>query len=223
MIERAALYVDGFNIYHAIDALARPHLKWLNLKRVGELIIPQRTQRLDRVVYCTAWYPGDQQKRWRHQQYLNALAAVGVECQFGHYVHEDMSCKNCSHVWRKPTEKETDINLAVSLINDAWLDIYDHAYLITADSDQAATARLFQKQFPNKKRTTVAPPGRNFSVHILNFAHGKITLTEEILERCLFESVVINPAGNGGHRPKEYEPPIGWIAPHLRPSKKSKT
>jgi hypothetical protein len=32
-------YIDGFNLYHAIDDLEKPHLKWLDLnalsKRLG--------------------------------------------------------------------------------------------------------------------------------------------------------------------------------------------
>ena len=26
---RVACYIDGFNLYHAIDDLDKPHLKWL--------------------------------------------------------------------------------------------------------------------------------------------------------------------------------------------------
>ena len=31
---RAAFYIDGFNLYHAIDRMGQPHLKWLNLRLV---------------------------------------------------------------------------------------------------------------------------------------------------------------------------------------------
>lgn len=35
---RGAIYVDGFNLYHAISDLGMPHLKWLDLWRLGSLI-----------------------------------------------------------------------------------------------------------------------------------------------------------------------------------------
>lgn len=216
MRERAALYVDGFNLYHSIKDLNEPFLKWCNLWALGELIIPKNSQVLVRVVFCTAYYPGDQKKRWRHDQYRNALEVAGVECVFGHYIMEPKQCGNCGDTWEKPSEKETDINVALTLMNDAWQDKYDVAYLLTADSDQAATARAFSEAFPQRKLITVAPPDRNFSASIVKYAHGKIALTKDHLERCLFPPLVFKD-GKMGRRPKEYEPPAGWVRPQDRP------
>lgn len=212
MPERAALYVDGFNMYHALDDLGEAHLKWLNLKRLAEHIVPSQDT-VTEVVYCTAYTPSDSNKRWRHQQYLNALELTGVRCEMGHYVHETMKCYNCTNVWEKPTEKEGDINVAIHLFNDAWLNRYDHAYLVTADSDQAATVRLFRAQFPAKKFTTVSPPGRNFSVHIAKHATGRIALSKSHVEACLFPAIVLDPNGNKhGRRPREWDPPAVPVA-----------
>ena len=36
MAKRVACYVDGFNLYHAIDDLRKPHLKWVNLWALAE-------------------------------------------------------------------------------------------------------------------------------------------------------------------------------------------
>lgn len=41
---RVAVYVDGFNLYHAIDELNVPKLKWLNLDALARsLLRPQET------------------------------------------------------------------------------------------------------------------------------------------------------------------------------------
>lgn len=213
MTERAGLYVDGFNLYHAVDELGDAFLKWCNLWRLGEIIIPSRTERLVRVVFCTAFYPGDSGKRIRHERYIAALKRVGVECVLGHYVHEDMSCRGCRRDWKKPTEKETDINVALSLYDDAACDLIDHAYLLTADSDQAASARMFRHRYSEKKLTTVSPPGRNFSKHILNYTEGrKIALNRDHIERSHFGNELLE---NGPPivRPLEYAPPQGWMHP----------
>jgi hypothetical protein len=63
MVDRAALYVDGFNLYHAIDDLQLDYLKWLNLWKLGELLIPSMSETLAKVVYCTA-ICSDDPKRW---------------------------------------------------------------------------------------------------------------------------------------------------------------
>lgn len=220
MRDRAALYVDGFNLYHAVDDLREPFLKWCNLWRLGEIIIPSTSEVLVRVVFCTAYYPGNHGKRIRHERFVRALETVGVECVLGHYVHEAMDCRACGHEWDKPTEKETDINLALSLYDDAVHDVFDHAYLLTGDSDQAATARMFKARFDGKKLTTVSPPGRNFSKHILKHADSSIALNRDHIERCHFGHAVVVEGKPPVLRPAEYQPPLGWVPFHQRPGRK---
>lgn len=211
---RAAFYVDGFNLYHAIADLGDQHLKWLDLWRMAEFLAPRQTEAVVSVTFCTAYYPGDATKRWRHEQYINALRLSGVSCVFGHYVREPASCRSCGSTWSRPSEKQTDINLALSLYHDAMTDRFDVAYLVTADSDQAATAQLLSKNLPQKRLITVAPPGRNFSANIAKFAAGRMQLTRHVIERSLFPAIVLDPAGKRhGRRPREYDPPAGWRPP----------
>ena len=211
---RSALYVDGFNLYHAIKDLNEPFLKWCNLWQLGEILIPSKTEKLVKVVFCTAYYPGDSQKRWRHEQYINALTNVGVRCVFGHYIHERRDCRECRYSWEQPTEKASDLNLGLSLITDARDDVFDRAYLLTADSDQAATAKFLRDTVPKKSLITVAPPGRNFSSNIEKYAEGRIALSRDHLERSLFPQVVLSGSGEKpGRRPREYDPPQGWVHP----------
>lgn len=46
----------------------------------------------------------------------------------------------------KTEEKGSDVNLAVHLLNDAWLDRYDCAIVISNDSDLAEPLRLVREQ-----------------------------------------------------------------------------
>lgn len=85
---RAALYIDGFNFYHSLDDLGQNHLKWLNMWALGELLIPGQSQKLTKVVCCTAVRGGDPAKAYRHRQYLKALKAAGVTCLEGHFAKE---------------------------------------------------------------------------------------------------------------------------------------
>ncbi len=163
---RAALYIDGFNLYHSVNDLGESFLKWCNFWKLGESIIPRQSEELVRVVFCTAYYPGDHSKKIRHERLVRALKLVGVETVLGHFSHEDAKCRDCGSIWQKPTEKATDINLALSVYDDAVQDVMDTAYLLTADTDQAATAKLFAKRFPGKKLVSVSPragPTRSIS------------------------------------------------------------
>lgn len=209
----AGLYIDGFNLYHSVTKYEAPHLKWLNLRKLGESIIDPESEILGPVTFCTAYYPGDDKKKFRHDEYLCALRVVDVTPVLGHYIHEPMSCRECEHEWEKPTEKASDVNLALHLFNDARHNRFETAYLLTADSDQAATAKMFREEFPDKRFITVSPPGRNISHNIFSHAHGKVSLTREHIERCLFPAIVFKEGMRAGRRPREYSPPEGWVAP----------
>jgi hypothetical protein len=99
------------------------------------------------------------------------------------------------------------------LFNDARLNRYQTAYLLTADSDQAATAKMFGECFPEKRFITVSPPGRNISQNIFSYSDGKFSLQKEHLEKSLFPLMVHTAGMRAGRRPREYEPPAGWTPP----------
>lgn len=202
---RSAFYVDGFNLYHAVNDIGDPSLKWCNLRALAELLVPGTTETVVKVCFYSAFYPGDERRRWRHEQYRTALENVGVKTVFGHFIREPMDCKDCGRQWLRPTEKETDINLALGIVHDASCDVYDKAYIITADSDQAATARHIRENYPEKMLVSVAPPGRNFSAHIVRYANGgRIRLNPEHIRGSLFGALVTGP--RAVRRPREYDP-----------------
>lgn len=214
---RSAMYIDGFNLYHAVADLGENFFKWANLYRLAQNIIPQQTEEIVKVVFCSAYYPGDTGKRARHERFKKALEFYGVTCLFGHYIHEPMKCRECDHIWQKATEKETDINVALSLFDDAYQDVFDSAYLLSADSDQAATARMFRSRFNGKRLISVAPPGRTPSLSVMHHAHGKIVLNRDHLERVVMPGMIETPQGLIV-RPDEYAPPANWVHPDNRPT-----
>ena len=57
----------------------------------------------------------------------------------------------------KTEEKGSDVNLAVHLLNDGWLDAYDCAVVVTNDSDIAEAMRLVRQQ--HGKRIGLVTPG----------------------------------------------------------------
>lgn len=220
---RAAFYYDGFNLYHSVVDLGRSYLKWLNLRKLSESLVCN-TEQVTRVVFCSAYYPGDEKKKFRHDQFMNALKLAEVDCIMGHYIHEPKDCRSCGASWQQPNEKASDINLSLSLITDAYLDVYDNAYLVTADTDQVATAQYFKRLFPNKRIITVAPPGRDLSSHLQRFTDDSVKINPDFLEYCLFDKTVIDPSGKShGRRPREYDPPNDWVAPVNRLAKPPKS
>lgn len=206
---RAGIYVDGFNLYHAIHALGEPWLKWLNLWRLGERIAQREGAVLVRAVFCTAVpkYTNDG-SRDRHQLYNAALRAVGVDVITGHHVWEPD--KN------KYSEKQSDINVALSLICDAEDARIDVAILVSADSDQAATARVFKERHPDKRLILAAPPGKPIPTNAANHCHDTFVLAKMQIDESVFPELVPGKTSLI-RRPARYDPPEWWVHPDERP------
>ena len=210
-VVRAAFYVDGLNLYHAVDNLKRPYLKWLNIWSLGEHLIPSRSQTLVKVVYCTARKQRDPiPKTARQRELVTANEVYGVTTLWGHFNYGTMKCRGCNRDWPDPKEKESDVNLSLSVIDDAYQDVFDHAYLLTADSDQGATARVFKHRFPDKALTLVTPPGQERCKAVMGHTALHIAITVEHLERNLLPPLLIQKIGGVDtlrfRRPVEYAP-----------------
>ncbi|HEY8260515.1 MAG TPA: NYN domain-containing protein [Methylosinus sp.] len=208
---KAALYVDGFNLYHALHDNGDNFLKWLNLWRLGELLCEERAYRLVKVVFCTALPDEASDSRDRHITYINALSAVKVTVIRGHHITDPESGKR--------TEKQSDVNLALSLICDAADGVFDVAYLLTADSDQAATGRVFKERHPEKALFSVSPIKRPPPQKLRPFVTRSFELTVDQVEKSLFPVTVMGAKG-GIRRPAAYDPPDWWVHPDQRPRKK---
>jgi hypothetical protein len=215
---RGAVYIDAFNLYHAIDdkGPAYSYLKWSNLWRLSEAIAKGHSNPIVRVCWCSAYRRGDTGKKARHRFYVEALEIFGVITLMGHETQEPQRCPSCRHRWDTPREKATDINLALSVYEDALDDVYDVAFIVTADTDQAATLAFVKRRFPNKRLMIVTPPWRELSKHLLALADGKVNITERMLDDCVLPQIVTN-GQRTVIRPKEYDPPADWVHPDDRP------
>ena len=54
MSNRTIVYIDGFNLYHALDDLREPALKWVNLWSLSEKLL-RPDDSLVAVKYFTAY------------------------------------------------------------------------------------------------------------------------------------------------------------------------
>lgn len=206
-MERVAAFIDGFNLYHAIADLRQPHLKWVDLWALPETFIKRRTQRLDDVYYFSAfatWLPEALQ---RHRAYVRALRTTGVNVILGAFKKKQRNCRNCGHSWVGHEEKETDVNIAVAMLMEAFNNTYDHAFLVCQDSDLAPAVRRVTAEL-GKQVTVIVPPGRRHSTELIQAATAKAKLKVYHLEKCLFPQQVYDAGGNlVATRPADYDPP----------------
>ena len=216
-MQRTICYIDGFNLYHALDALnerdpahKKNHLKWLDLWKVASIFVHPQHQVLEAVYYFSAfakWIPNSYR---RHKAYVRALAAKGVSVELSKFYEKDRRCgAKCRQWYIAHEEKQSDVKIAVWMLNHAGLNLYDRAVLVGADSDLAPAVKVIRERFPTKKLLAVAPPGRQMSYE-LSQALGKKSvkqLTERQLQSCLLPANVEESDGKTVTRPTVYDPP----------------
>ena len=165
---RTTVYVDGFNLYYG--CLKGTPYKWLDLKSLFRQLLEEQNQ-IDAIKYFTAKIkakPGKATSPQEQQAYLRALEAhiPEIEIILGHFLIHNVRMPAVSPPpitveVIKSEEKGSDVNLSVHLLNDAWLDKFDCAVIVTNDSDMAEAMRLVKFHHPNKILGIVTPGRKN--------------------------------------------------------------
>lgn len=155
-------YIDGFNLYHGLRDRYRHRYLWLDLTNLVTRLRPSDS--LVAVKYFTAAVRNDPAAQARQQDYLSALSAhCGPTLQIiqGRYQAKRIFCHQCGSGWVSYEEKETDVNIAVSLVADAAVGAADIALLISADSDLCPAIRTARSVAPTLGMIAVFPPRRS--------------------------------------------------------------
>ncbi|MCO5139966.1 MULTISPECIES: NYN domain-containing protein [unclassified Shinella] len=172
---RAIFYIDGFNFYY-LRTRWQPQFKWLNMKALADEIVPAGTT-VSAVKYYTAPVSGkiDHDAPLRQQKLLSALRTVPeVSIYNGRFLYAEKwaglvqppRAKPDGYNWALPApavvyvakteEKGSDVNLGVHLVRDAFLNLFDVAYVVTNDTDLVEPIRIVTQEV-GKQVCIVAP------------------------------------------------------------------
>jgi uncharacterized LabA/DUF88 family protein len=198
---RASVYVDGFNLYHGLRSRYGRTYHWLDLEAFAQGIL-RPGQRLERVRYFTARVRDNEPSRLRQLAYLEALRAhcTKVEIFEGRFQRKTCRCRACQAQWVTYEEKESDVSLAVSLVEDAATDVYDVAVVISADSDLCPALRAAKRLRPHKRIIVVFPPQRH-SDDLRRHADAVLRVDRALLSRSQLPTKILNSAGIVLERP----------------------
>lgn len=208
MANRLALYVDGFNFYHAVSNLKRPHLKWVDLFRLAQQLAREH-ETVVAVRYFSAFATWLPRPYARHRQFVKALQARGVDAVMAHFKKRTMHCHSCGASWVSREEKETDVHLALRLLADAEDDVFDRGMLLTADSDLVPALKMLKSRHPDKNITIAAPPKRySQGRHLKQISDSYFSISPGKMERSLLPERVCDSDGvMVAERPRQYAPP----------------
>jgi hypothetical protein len=198
-------YVDGFNLYHGLRARFGRRYLWLDLGTLVARLRPRDT--IVAVKYFTAPIRNDPPAQARQQAYLSALSihcGPTLEIIRGRYQAKSVQCHQCGSSWTSFEEKETDVNIAVSLVADAARKAADIALLISADSDLCPAIRTARAVAPTLGMIAVFPPRRN-SFEVKTLIPSAFQLAQVDIRNSLLSMTVVDPTTGQRHdRPAKW-------------------
>lgn len=170
MEERVAIFIDGSNLYHALQSgFGRHDLKFVDF--INRLC---GSRRLFRTYYYNVLQDPDQwpEGHREQQEFLDILRRTPyLEIRLG-------GTKVSQGV---PVEKGLDVMLATDLLYFAWNDFYDVAILVSGDSDFAYALQAVKNM---GKHVEVAYFEKGVSKDLLNVADNQY-----LLDRSFFKGL----------------------------------
>lgn len=222
-MQQVSVFIDGYNLYHAIHNLAKPHLKWVNLFQLAkEFARYDLGYQIKRVVFFTAPpIHKSQEVQQRYALYIQALQANNVLVIEGKFKKKILSYNKDNKNFTRISfeEKESDVNLALSIIEDAFEKISDKILVITNDSDIAPAIRMARAKNKLLRINVITPPliKTKRANYDLMAACGDVNknkkgqiffktrmISQLHLENNLFPEIVIAKNGEKILRPNEY-------------------
>jgi len=228
IMKKVNVYVDWFNLYHALKhKIKDPNSQWTakykrcDLRKLAQQFLKE-DEKLNKVYFFTAYAERDQGAKKRHEIYNHALRKTGTDVilwKFNQVTKQFIKDKNWlihiefskgevlktsnqiipqKIVFTTFEEKETDVNIALKILEDAFFDNYDTAIVISWDSDiipSIATVRRLSKKWK------ISP--KNFTSLLVPWTKAKmmkkacneiIEITTENMENSLLpEEIEIEP------------------------------
>jgi uncharacterized LabA/DUF88 family protein len=200
---RVIAYIDGFNLYFGLRESKLNRFYWLNVREVvAHLLKPSQT--LEHVRYFTAVVPTPPDKNRRQAVYLEVLRTLpDLSIHLGHYLAQDVTCRQCGHVHTTHHEKMTDVNIGTEMLTDAFTDRFDLALLISADSDLVGPVQKVRQLFPQKRVAVICPPARHSNA-LKRVANAYLHLDRATLAQSVFPDHVVKADGFVLQRPAEW-------------------
>jgi uncharacterized LabA/DUF88 family protein len=178
-LARTFVYIDGFNLYHAVNKLFDKSAKWCNLRYLFDIFLDKNIEYIDEIKFFTSEpkhikYPNDNKLK-RHKDYCKILEEYcNIRVISGNFRKSDVRCKKCDNFGLccpkcqsgkiyEHEEKQTDVNLALSIVLDCVYHKPDNIIICSADTDFIPVVRELQRYNLAKKIKFFIPPNNKIN------------------------------------------------------------
>ncbi len=212
-MKRVTFLIDGFNLYHSVKDAANQlgvrSLKWLNISKLcsSYVYLFGKDAVLHDIYYFSAlakhlmqYDPG---KVKRHEDYITCLNSTGIKVELAIFKRKNIQCPYCDRNIVRHEEKETDVALAVKLLELLILDLCDVVVLVTGDTDIVPAIELAKRLYP-EKMIGCAFPFKRKNDEISQKVHKQFKISAKQYQNFQFPNQVILANGTVINKPKNW-------------------
>ena len=201
---RVSFFIDGFNIYHSLKSKPKYHkYLWLDYQKFLEKFVRKKDS-LGDIFYFSAYAHWDKNRVKRHRMLVDIWKNSGIIPIMGDFKDKDRFCKNCKTWFKSHEEKQTDVNLGIYLIKEAYENKYDTALLVTNDTDLIPAIRMLKSTFHQKKVGVLFPIDR-WSSELSQECHFWRKTKKKHLSKSQLPENVTLPSGLVCQRPQHWK------------------
>ncbi len=181
-MKKVICYIDGYNFYHATKDRPSANIDFRSL--ASSMLL--ENQQLEVVHYFSAFATWRSKDHLKHKTYTKELEKVGVTVTMSHFKRKKNKCNFCKARWWSHEEKESDVRLALQILEDAVDNKFDTAFILSGDSDIVPAIEKVKSRYPDK-RILVALPKHSLkhARDIKQAAHGFINLSPSRIRKHL--------------------------------------
>ena len=198
---RVLVLIDGFNYYHKLKEYQDKFnkcVKWLNYRSLVESWLTDDDDKDSMELYYFSAIAN-----WRgaesvikHKTYIKALMSQNIKIVLGEFkqkkTHRCKDTEKCSNCTCEPDkkklirheEKNSDVNLAITLIEKSIKKEFDKCFILSADNDFATAITKARELSPDIKIIIQPPPisrkkpakKRDYAIDNLENCSGNVAL-----------------------------------------------
>lgn len=211
-MKRIIFLIDGFNVYHSIISLQKHtgyKTKWLDYYSLCKsyLHLFGKDAKLESIYYFTAipYYLNNNNpdKIKRHKDYIECLKSTGINVELGRFKEKDVYCDRCKSMILKHEEKETDVAIAIKLMEVFFTDTCDNAIIMSGDTDLSPAVKCCKKLFPEKKIIFAFPFNRK-NRELSTLAPGSFSIAKKQYAKYQLPNPVVLQDGTQIHKPTSW-------------------
>jgi uncharacterized LabA/DUF88 family protein len=210
---RVTFIIDGFNLYHSVSEASRnlkgASTKWLDIKKLcsSYIYLFGKTAVLAEIYYFSALAKHLEARNpdvtKRHRDFIKCLEATGVVAEINRFKKKSMRCPSCNHLFDRYEEKETDVAVAIKLLELFITDSSDIVVLVTGDTDLAPVVRTTKNLFASKK-VVFAFPYKRKNQELAKLAPESFEIKKEQYIKHQFSDPYVLPDGSKVCKPSKW-------------------